>query len=104
MLVPETLERLLEQAIAKLNLTCEAPSQKESYRLFTANGGEIDDIELVRDDETLYLVASGVRFTGGMSTKVGPTDLPSCDSVRSKKDRKSSSNRKKTEKGSRNQV
>lgn len=103
---------LLEKAMAKLNLTAEAtPQITESYTLFTANGGEIDDLELIRDDETLYLVAKGDKFTGRMSTRAAPTDLPSCDSVISErkekkiKDRKSST-RKKTDKRirSRNQV
>lgn len=98
----------------KLSLSSEslqAEAKPSDYRLFTSNGGEIDDLELIRDDERLYLVASGEPFTGGLSTSgesTYNTDLPSCDSKGSegkqkifKDQRKSSSRRRKTEKQNR---
>ena len=77
--MPETLQRLLAAALAKLIIpkpvteavdndvpttTTTTTADKVTYRLFTAKGGEIDDLEVIRDDEKLYLVAEGEPFIG----------------------------------------
>ncbi|CAL1291967.1 unnamed protein product [Larinioides sclopetarius] len=51
--LPDSLEKLLATASTKLNV--------EAKLLFTAQGGEIDDINLIRDDELLY-ISSGEPY------------------------------------------
>ncbi|GBN59555.1 hypothetical protein AVEN_248750-1, partial [Araneus ventricosus] len=53
--LPDSLENLLATASKKLNI--------EAKLLFTTQGGEIDDINLIRDDELLY-VSSGEPYMG----------------------------------------
>lgn len=101
--MPETLERLLAAALAKLIIpkpvteavdndvppsttTASAAADKVTYRLFTAKGGEIDDLEVIRDDETLYLVAEGEPFVGRPKpTTSSSNKTPTCDTKTAKK-------------------
>ncbi|XP_053209873.1 BTB/POZ domain-containing protein KCTD9-like isoform X1 [Panonychus citri] len=53
LLVTHSLEDLLKDASAKLNITAK--------KAFTPQGGEIDDIKLIRDDDILY-ISSGEPF------------------------------------------
>ncbi|XP_017491992.1 PREDICTED: BTB/POZ domain-containing protein KCTD9-like [Rhagoletis zephyria] len=99
MLVPETLERLLAAALAKLiipkpvteavdnDVPQTTTADKVAYRLFTAKGGEIDDLEVIRDDETLYLVAEGEPFIGRPrpTTTAAASKTPTCDIKTAKK-------------------
>ncbi|XP_058796015.1 BTB/POZ domain-containing protein KCTD9 isoform X2 [Phymastichus coffea] len=52
-LVPNSLDELLVQASVKFNINAQ--------RLFIHNGGEVDDISLIRDNDILY-VSSGEDF------------------------------------------
>ncbi|XP_017887154.1 BTB/POZ domain-containing protein KCTD9 isoform X1 [Ceratina calcarata] len=52
-MVPKSIDELLTAASSKFNITAK--------RLFNAQGGEIDDINLVRDDDVLY-VSCGEDF------------------------------------------
>ncbi|KAL0117193.1 hypothetical protein PUN28_010201 [Cardiocondyla obscurior] len=52
-LVTHSLDELLTAAGAKFNITAK--------RIFTSQGGEIDDIKLIRDDDVLY-VSNGEDF------------------------------------------
>lgn len=47
--IPETLDLLLSQVRFKFQL-----NENKKIKLFTNKGGEIDDVELIRDDEILY--------------------------------------------------
>lgn len=54
--VPNTLEQLVQNALKKFEATsCVG-------RLYTISGGEIDDIELIRDDEMLVVCIDGQSF------------------------------------------
>lgn len=59
--VPENIQSLIQRASAKLNLN--------GHSLFTSNGGEVDDVELIRDDETLYLCVQGECFRKANASK-----------------------------------
>ncbi len=97
--MPETLERLLAAALAKLiipkpvteavdnDVPQTTTADKVAYRLFTAKGGEIDDLEVIRDDETLYLVAEGEPFIGRPrpTTTAAASKTPTCDIKTAKK-------------------
>ncbi|XP_011503767.1 PREDICTED: BTB/POZ domain-containing protein KCTD9 isoform X2 [Ceratosolen solmsi marchali] len=53
-MVTYSLDELLKEASMKFNI--------KAHRLFTPQGGEIDDINLIRDDDVMY-VSSGEDFT-----------------------------------------
>jgi hypothetical protein len=55
-LVTHSLDELLTSSSAKFGIQCK--------RLFTKDGGEIDDIKLVKDDDVLY-VSDGQAFIKG---------------------------------------
>ncbi|XP_059469970.1 BTB/POZ domain-containing protein KCTD9 [Neocloeon triangulifer] len=60
-LVTHSLEDLLTSASAKFSI--------QAKRLFTAQGGEIDDVKLLRDDDVLY-VSEGEDFKGSTARPV----------------------------------
>lgn len=53
LVVTHSLDELLTAASAKFEITAK--------RIFTSQGGEIDDIKLIRDDDILY-VSNGENF------------------------------------------
>lgn len=55
MFVPESLEQLLKKVSQKF--------KDEATGLYTAEGGEIDDINLIRDNDVLYVCFGGDKFS-----------------------------------------
>lgn len=60
MLVPQSLEELLSQAFLKFNLRV--------TRIFTKDGGEIDHVDLIRDNDILY-ISKGESFIPPVALK-----------------------------------
>jgi hypothetical protein len=61
MQVPGSIEELLQQAGAKLNINAE--------KAFTEGGAQLDDVRLIRDDEKLF-ISSGEPFFKSSDTRV----------------------------------
>lgn len=57
--MPDQFDKLIAQTLVKFGLESNA-----SIKLLSTNGGEIDDVELIRDDEILYLCDRDEVFQG----------------------------------------
>lgn len=74
-LVPEEMDTLIKNASKKLSV-------QGDFKLFTQKGGEIDDIDLIRDDEILFLCLAGESFTNNNSAKPNNTHQEEIDMKR----------------------